>query len=312
MIIRRKAGFKQRWAKNNWVRKISSKGPVVGKGGAQAITVLPQQGSFVGKRVVPMTRDDHTAGNRDMVNFREVRSFFWLARVLVLLFLGSLGISDLRAGTIQWTVAEGGNGDWYDLVMPDSYQYSYSWTQARAAADSMTWLGLQGYLATVTSPGESEFLRDNFSSQLFDNGPLNIGVGPTDSKYAWIGLFAPTQTSGFQWVTGEPVNFTDWAPSEPNSFGTPYWQFVHYWTRDFGSGPSWTWNNEQNGGFGVQSNQNTYGFFVEFGGGQDLGVPVASSVPEPSSAVILGFGLVVIAFLGLRRPVEIQRLQRNQ
>ena len=234
-----------------------------------------------------------------MASSRFMRSFLRFSSIVVTAACLVHGGTELKAGPIQWTVAEGGNGDWYDLVMPDTYQYSYTWTQARAAADSMTWDGLQGYLAAVTTPEESEFLRDNFSSQLSDNGPLNPGVGPTNSKYAWIGLFAPTPTSAFQWVTGEPVDFTDWAPGEPNYYGTADWQFVHYWDRDFGSGPSWTWNNDQNDGDQVQENHNTYGFIVEFGGGSDQGVPVQGAlVPEPSSVLMiltaLPFSLIFI------------------
>jgi hypothetical protein len=217
-----------------------------------------------------------------------------LVVAFVLTFISST--SQLGAAPVQWSVADGGNGDWYELVMPTSYVDSYTWTAARQAADSMTFDGLQGYLATVTSAGESQFLSDNFSSQLSDNGPSNPGVGPTNSKYAWLGLFAPTPTSSFQWVTGEPVNYTDWAPSEPNFYGTPQWQVVHYWDRDFGSGPSWTWNNDQNSGELVQQNQNIYGFIVEFGGGSDLGVPFQGvSTPEPNAVLLMGIGLIGIA-----------------
>ncbi len=97
-----------------------------------------------------------------MVKSQVVCSLLRTTSVVGLLLWACLGTSKLRAGPIQWTVAEGGNGDWYDLVMPDSPQYNFTWTQARAAADSMAWDGLQGYLATVTSPEEGEFLRDNF------------------------------------------------------------------------------------------------------------------------------------------------------
>ena len=129
------------------------------------------------------------------------------------------GASELMAGPIQWTVAEGGNDHWYELVMPSSYQDSYTWAQARQAADSMSFDGEQGYLATVTSAGENQFLQDNYSSQLIDIH------GPNDhSKYAWIGLFAATPYSGFQWVTGEQLAYTNWAPGEPNFYGLPLWQ----------------------------------------------------------------------------------------
>ena len=59
---------------------------------------------------------------------------------------------------------------WKRRLVRTSYAWlstnSYTWTQARAAADSMTWDGLHGYLATVTSAPESVILQDNFSSQL--------------------------------------------------------------------------------------------------------------------------------------------------
>jgi hypothetical protein len=63
---------------------------------------------------------------------------------------------------------------------------------------------------------------------------------------------------------GESVVYTNWAPGEPNFFETPLWQFVHYWTRDFGEGPLWSWNNEGNDGFFVAENRNRYGFIVEW------------------------------------------------
>jgi hypothetical protein len=230
-----------------------------------------------------------------MKKFPSARPHLWLACVIVPILCAGPGTSNLRAGPIQWTAAEGGNDHWYDLVMPDSPQFSYTWSEARFAADNMKWLGLPGYLATVTSPEEAEFLRDNFSDQLVD---LH-GVGD-HSKYAWIGLFAQTPVAQFQWVTGEPLNFTDWAPAEPNFFGTPLWQCVHYWTRNFGSGPSWTWNNETNA---IHGNPNVYGFFVEFGGGRDQGVPIEGApppVPEPASVVLLGIGVLGIGFARAR------------
>src|SRR4051812_25667561 len=89
--------------------------------------------------------------------------------------------ADLTVGPVQWTTAEGGNGDYYELVLPDSSANSYSWTEARQAADSMTYQGLQGYLATVTSQAENDFLGANFSSYLHDSGA--IPGGPVNSTY---------------------------------------------------------------------------------------------------------------------------------
>ncbi len=201
-------------------------------------------------------------------------------------------------------ILDSGNGDYYDLVMPTSSANSFSWTAANAAANASTYMGVQGHLAVVTSADINNFLQANFASQLFDNGnaPAANGVGPTNSKYAWIGLSAPTQTSDFQWVNGAPVSYTNWAPGEPNFQGTPLWQYVHYWTRDFGNGPTFTWNNDQDSGFQVTQNNNAYGYFVEYDG-------PFSVTPEPSSIVMLLTG--GIACFGLRRMVSGRNAQAS-
>lgn len=179
--------------------------------------------------------------------------------------------------------------------MPQTPADSLTWLQARDAAASMTLLGSVGHLATVTSAAENDFLGQHLASFLFDNSNAQTG-----NSYAWIGLFAPTDTSAFQWVTGESVSYTNWAPTEPNFFGTPFWQYVHYWTRDFGSGPTWTWNNEQNEGQNPPFN--SYGYIVEFDG------PFTEQVPEPSSLVVmLGLGAVYLV-AGLRRQSQPQHV----
>ena len=189
---------------------------------------------------------------------------------------------------VQWQTSSGGNAKYKELDLPTDVSGNYTWTQANAAASSTFLNGIQGHLVTVTSQAENDFLGESFSSYLFDNGPTNIGIGPTNSSYLWIGLFAPTPTSNFQWVTGETVSYTNWAPNEPNSFGTPFWQYAHYWTRDFGNGPSWTWNNEQNQGFELaQQNNDRYGYIVEF-----------AAVPEPSSLLIGATGALFLIGYG--------------
>src|SRR5262245_39800486 len=114
-----------------------------------------------------------------MTRVRLMRSPRRACAILVTMVCPWLGPSELKAdltvGPVQWTTAEGGNGDWFELVMPASSQDSYSWTDARTAADSMTFAGMQGYLATVTSQAESDFLGSNFSNQLSDD--------PANAKY---------------------------------------------------------------------------------------------------------------------------------
>ena len=191
------------------------------------------------------------------------------------------------AAPVQWKTEDGGNGHWYELVMPDSYLDSFTWTEARTAAEAGG-----GYLATVTSQAENDFLGAHFSSSLYDNSDHFGSPPPFQVKYAWIGLYAPTPNAPFQWVTGEPFSYSNWALDEPNFPNTPQWQYVHYWTRNhFGEGATWEWNNDGNEGFEVLTGQNTHGYIVE-------------TVPEPSSLTLLGcaFGLLMFAMRFKRRP----------
>jgi hypothetical protein len=206
----------------------------------------------------------------------------YMNRVLITFFVAVFAIHEqASAGPVQWKIEDGGNGHWYELVMPESYLNSLTWTEAKALAESSG-----GYLATVTSQEENDFLESQFASQLFDNG--GEGTPPQGSTYAWIGLYSPTPNSDFQWVTGEPLSYLNWAPGEPSLFGTDQWQYVHYWTRShFGSGPSWLWNNDDDQGFEVMARQNNYGYIVEI-------------VPEPSSVLLMTSGAIAMLWISTK------------
>ncbi len=100
----------------------------------------------------------------------------------------------------------------------------YPWTQAAALS-----VAKGGHLVTITSQGESDFIFDSIrQGQVY---------GP------WIGLFNTGLLGQFEWVTGEPVSFTNWAPSEPNNKGghidSIAEQYVHIWGWD----PQNRWND---------------------------------------------------------------------
>ncbi|MEN9642071.1 MAG: hypothetical protein RIR77_1260 [Planctomycetota bacterium] len=108
---------------------------------------------------------------------------------------------------VQWRVEDGGNGHWYRFV-PNPVTWAIARAQVAAAG---------GYLVTVNSPPEGDFLR-------------TLGVGT-----AWIGLLqnpaSPTfsePTGGWEWISGETLDYTNWRvntngqPNEPNNIdGTP-------------------------------------------------------------------------------------------
>jgi streptogramin lyase len=160
-------------------------------------------------------------------------------------FTPAVTVNVTPGSIVQWSVASGGNGHYYELVMPADPSGNFSWTQADAAASAMSYDGSPGYLATVTSAAENEFLGSQFQSGLGDRGNV-----------AWIGLTDVGHTNDWTWVTGEPFSYSNWAGGEPNNPGVEDW--VGYWNVE---APAWSWNNFLLDDYapGV-----LYGFIVEF------------------------------------------------
>jgi hypothetical protein len=113
------------------------------------------------------------------------------------------------AAPIQWSPGAGGNGHYYDVVPgPGTTFQRITWNDAKTAAESSSFLGVNGYLATITSSAESGFV----STLLTDPG----------SGFAWVGGFQPPASpepdGNWQWATGETWSFTNWDAGEPSNF----------------------------------------------------------------------------------------------
>lgn len=106
----------------------------------------------------------------------------------------SLAAVQASNGAIQWRVQDGGNGHWYALV-----EQTASWTAHRNMA-----LAKGGDLATLTSASENEFIVARF-------WPAWVWLGGTASLGSGCNL------GTWKWVTGEPWEFVNWAPGEPNN-----------------------------------------------------------------------------------------------
>jgi hypothetical protein len=141
---------------------------------------------------------------------------------------------------VQWRVADGGNGHWYQIVLTGQ---QICWTAAEQLARQHG-----GYLCSETSLAEHEFVSRNLVSQ----------------PSAWSGRWGPwigaTQTdAGWSWSTGESWVFSAWYPGEPNG-GTAE-RFASYIA------------NGEGGGCGTTT---TWNDWVDCGGGEttgcDLGV----------------------------------------
>lgn len=98
------------------------------------------------------------------------------------------------------------NGHTYRLVIGPELR----WEQARLAATSQLLGTSSGYLATITSIEEQNFITGKFGAAILPWG-------------AWLGGFQPAGSAepagNWQWVTGEPFDFTNWVAGEPNNNG---------------------------------------------------------------------------------------------
>lgn len=182
-------------------------------------------------------------------------------------FTSVLAASAASAAPVQWTVAEGGNDHWYEIVTGTTYSV---WADAVSDASTRTFHDLQGYLATITSEAEQTFL----------NGLYNGGNGPL-----WLGGSDEAVEGTWEWVTepGGPIAFsyTNWANGEPNNYyGIE--DHIHGWW----SGSAWN---------DIYDGAGNYGFVVEY---SEYSVP---TVPVPATLPLLAAGLAGLAALRRRK-----------
>ncbi len=121
------------------------------------------------------------------------------AAILALLLLPSLA----SAQPAQWTTSSGGNGHWYQVVTTPT---TISWNDASAAASAMMQDGLPGYLVTITSPQENDWILSHLTMG-------DVWTGAIQSP----GAVEPL--GGWGWITDEPWTFSNWCSGEPANTG---------------------------------------------------------------------------------------------
>lgn len=166
------------------------------------------------------------------------------SRVLLyaILFSGSL-VSTMNANPVLWSSHPDGMAHYYDIVG----NTSLSWYDARVEAESAVFNGMKGYLVTITSSSENQFIWDMY---------LDADSNP-QSMYYWIGGFRDSISSDWQWVTGEEWSFETWGSSEPSGDGDvlEIYSSLEYWNDDHGK-----WNDQP--GTVVTTSR---GYIVEYG-----------------------------------------------
>jgi len=209
-----------------------------------------------------------------------------LTLLSTLAVMGSAAASTAPVSSVTWT----NNGHQYEIVQAQS---ALTWDEARAAA-----IGKGGYLATITSLNEAQFVYDNLVSQEAYWGFDNWGgqrLGP------WLGGYQNNPTSGetspsanWEWVTGEAWTVGVWAANEPNEYKNLSEDFLHYYSKV--GGPALTWNDVTNDA-AIHGGDQVNAFVVEYGEFKDI-----SAVPVPAAAFL--FAPALIGFAAVRRKAK--------
>lgn len=173
-------------------------------------------------------------------------------------------VAPAHAAPVQWTEASGGNGHWYELSASAA-----TFSAARTAALALSHLGLNGYLATVTSGAEQAFLDASVNPSLLT---AFLGGSDEETEGVWKWLDGPE--------AGAEVSYTRWSSFEPNNAGNED-AVLGWWIGNL-------WNDT--------STSNSFRYVVEYS--RDPGV---APIPVPAALPLLAAALGALGFAARRR-----------
>ena len=119
--------------------------------------------------------------------------------ILIFTVLATCLASHAQLYTIGGPIINPANGHSYYLLSPGT------WNEAEAFA-----VTLGGHLATINDAAENSWVYANVASSAVDQNP-------------WIGWNDADMNGTWNWVSGEPVTYVNWAPDEPNNPTTEFW-----------------------------------------------------------------------------------------
>ncbi|NVK02375.1 MAG: tandem-95 repeat protein, partial [Oceanospirillaceae bacterium] len=186
--------------------------------------------------------DDFDSNSSDQLLFANTGSITgsWDSTSGILTLTGAASAADYQAAlrtvkvyvdtsfagsrTFSYSVGDAipfsGNGHFYEVVETLS-----TWTEAKALAESRTFYGMQGYLATITSAEENAFIATKLGAE-----DVWIGASDATTEGAWTWVTGPE--AGTQFFSqnladtvgpkGTDVNgeYSNWNDGEPNNSGS--------------------------------------------------------------------------------------------
>lgn len=169
-----------------------------------------------------------------------------------------------------------------------------TWSDARAVAETSTYYGLQGYLATIAAADEAQLSGEQAA------GAGWIGGSDEAAEGVWKWVTGPENGTVF-WnggVAGSSPNFAFWNNGEPNNAENE--NYAHITAP--GVGIPGSWNDLSNTG-GTSGNYQPKGYIVEYGGMPGdpvLNISTSTTLTIPtiqssSTASICGPGTVTIS-----------------
>jgi hypothetical protein len=110
-------------------------------------------------------------------------------------------LTDTIINVVQWRLHDGGNDHWYGIL-----PHLLLWPEADSMVRTIKHDGDTGYLATITSGLENDFITNQVINGLISPGRWDAYLlGGIYSEGDWL------------WITGEPFDYTNWSQGEPNN-----------------------------------------------------------------------------------------------
>ena len=136
---------------------------------------------------------------------------------------GAIGSTQGISINLGRAIYSSDNGHYYEFVKYDTAAAANTkeWIFANTAANGKNFLGLKGYLATVTTENENKFMNDRINERGWIGGSSAGTVAETAGGRVWKWVGGPEANTVFwngnQDGTGVTGQYKNWAAGEPNN-----------------------------------------------------------------------------------------------